>query len=195
MTTKFNTNETPVTSVKMNKLSIGHYTTVDRDALPVGDTILGMVIYNEDTNVHQKLTQLSPAIWEDMDNIIVIISSELVDETTLPSTGVKKTIGIPFNCELVDVIGTLTVAGTGAVLFEFDVLYETGLNTNTFSTIFSTRVQIDASEFTSVTATTPMVLSVTTLQKGRRLQLKIQAIDTNTLGRGPKLQLMGYKVA
>ena len=124
-------------------------------------------------------------------------SYPLTDETTLPTTGVKYvTEPFPYAFTLEDCIIGLTTAGTGATLFSVDVLLEdTAPNTNTFTTIFSTKPTIDASEFTSTTAATPMVLSATAIAKGKRLQLKIHALDSNSLARGVKISLIGHATA
>ena len=121
-----------------------------------------------------------------------IFSYPLTDETTALTTGVKYvTDPAPYALTITDVIGGLTTAGTGAALFTFDILLEdTAPNTNTFTTIFTTKPTIDASEFTTTTAATPMVLSVTTVAKGKRLQLKIDTLDTNGLARGAKISIL-----
>ena len=117
----------------------------------------------------------------------------LTNETTPPTIGVKYTTEpAPYNMTLEDVIAGLTAAGAGAALFEFDILKENAVNANAFTTIFSTRPTIDAAEFTSTTATTPPVLSVTTWEKGRRLQLSIHAVDTDAAARGAKLSIIAH---
>lgn len=120
-----------------------------------------------------------------------VFSYALTDETTAPTTGVKfVTEPAPYALTVTDVIGGLTTAGTGAALFTFDILLEdTAPNTNTFTTIFTTKPTIDASEFTTTTAATAMVLSQTAVAKGKRLQLKIDTLDSNTLARGAKLSI------
>ena len=76
-------------------------------------------------------------------------------------------IGLPGeHVKIEDVIAGLTTAGTGAALFTFDILKENSVNANAFTTIFTTKPTIDASEFTSTTAATAMALNVTTLEKG-----------------------------
>jgi hypothetical protein len=123
-------------------------------------------------------------------------SYPLTDETTLPTTGVKYTTEpFPFNITITDIIGGLTTAGTGATLFTFDILKEDSVNANTFTTIFTTKPTIDASEFTTTTAATPMALSSTTIEKGRRVQLKVNTLDSNSLARGAKLSILGYATA
>lgn len=121
-----------------------------------------------------------------------VFAYPISDEITALSTGVKYvTEPAPYNFTITDVICGLTTAGTGATLFKFNILLEdTAPNTNTFTTIFSTMPTIDASEFTTTTATTPMVLSVTSVAKGKRLQLKIETLDSNSLARGAKIAIL-----
>ena len=120
----------------------------------------------------------------------------LTDETTAPSTGVKYTTEpAPYDMTLEDIIGGLTTAGTGAALFTMEILKENSVNADAFTTILSTKVTIDASEFTSTTAATAPVLSVTTWEKGRRLQLEIDTLDTNGLARGAKIELLTHATA
>jgi len=120
----------------------------------------------------------------------------LTDETTLPTTGVKYVSEpAPYDMSIEDAIIGLTIAGTGATLFSIDVLKENSVNGNAFTTIFSTLPTIDASEFTSTTAAIPKVISVSTWEKGRRLQLSISAIDSNSLGRGAKIELITHATA
>jgi hypothetical protein len=120
----------------------------------------------------------------------------LTDETTAPTTGVKYTTEpAPYDMSIEDAIAGLTTAGTGAALFTIDVLKENSVNADAFTTIFSTLVTIDASEFTSTTAATAPVISVSTWEKGRRLQLSIDTLDTDTLGRGAKISLVTHATA
>jgi len=120
----------------------------------------------------------------------------LTDETTAPTTGVKYTTEpAPYDMAIEDAITGLTTAGTGAALFTIDVLKEDSVNANTFTTIFSTLPTIDASEFTSTTADTAPVISVSTWEKGRRLQLSIDTLDTDGLARGAKISLITHATA
>ncbi len=120
----------------------------------------------------------------------------LTDETTAPTTGVKYTTEpAPYDMSIEDAIAGLTTAGTGAALWTIDVLKEDSVNADTFTTIFSTLPTIDASEFTSTTAATPPVISVSTWEKGRRLQLSISTLDTDGLARGSKISLLTHATA
>jgi len=120
----------------------------------------------------------------------------LTDETTTPTTGVKFTTEpAPYDMLIEDVVVGLTTAGTTST-FTVDVLKEdTAPNTDTFTTIFSTKPTIDATEFTSTTAVTPPVISVATWEKGRRLQLSIDTLDTGGTARGVKVSLITHATA
>ena len=119
----------------------------------------------------------------------------LTDETTAPTTGVKFTTEpAPYDMAIEDAIAGLTTAGTTDT-FTVDVLKEDSVNADTFTTIFSTKPTIDATEFTSTTAAAPPVLSVTTWEKGRRLQLSIDTLDTGGTARGVKIDLVTHATA
>lgn len=120
----------------------------------------------------------------------------LTDETSAPVVGVVYvTEPSPYDMTIEDVIAGLTIAGTGVGLFTVDVLKENSVNGNIFTTIFATKPTIDAIEFTSTTAGVPPSLSVATWEKGRRLQLKIDTLDTNSVARGVKISLICHAVA
>lgn len=119
----------------------------------------------------------------------------LTDETTAPTTGVKYTTEpAPYDMAIEDAIAGLTTAGTTST-FTIDVLKEDSVNADTFTTIFSTTLTIDATEFTSTTAAIQPVISVATWEKGRRLQLSIDTLDTGGTARGVKLDLITHATA
>ncbi len=140
-------------------------------------------------------------LYSDGSNLFVVGESvtasfawPLIDETTAPTVAVHYTTEpSPYNMIIDEAIAGLTTAGGGAALFTLDVLKETGENTDTFATIFSTAITIDAAEFTSTTAATQPVLSTTIWEKGRRLQLSVTVLDTDTTARGPKIELITHK--
>jgi len=120
----------------------------------------------------------------------------LIDETTSPTVAVHYTTApAPYDMTIEDAIGGLTTAGTGAALFTLDVLKEDSVNGNTFTTIFSTAITIDANEFTSTTATTAPIINVSTWEKGRRLQLSVTLLDTDMAAEGPKIELITHATA
>ena len=119
----------------------------------------------------------------------------LTDESTAPTTGVKFTTEpAPYDMEIEDAIAGLTIAGTTDT-FTVDVLKEDEVNDNGFTTIFSTKPTIDATEFTSTTAAAAPVISVSTWEKGRRLQLSIDTLDTGGTARGVKIDLVTHATA
>ena len=119
----------------------------------------------------------------------------LTDETTAPTTGVKYTTEpAPYDMAIEDAIAGLTTAGTTST-FTLDVLKEDSVNADTFTTIFSTTLTIDATEFTSTTAAIQPVISVATWERGRRLQLSIDTLDTGGTARGVKLDLITHATA
>lgn len=103
--------------------------------------------------------------------------------------------GILYTTEAIDVTKTLSGvvlsvknAPTGSTI-TVDILKETGVNTNVFATIFSTLPTIDINEFTSQTAAIPAVISDTTWEAQRRLQLVLTINDSNFAATGIKVTL------
>ena len=174
---------TTVTSA-VNEITIAN-------AAASGDPIIAA---SGETNVNLKLAGKGTGVVYGNREVS---SYPLSDEATVLTTGVKYvTEPAPYNMTISDVIAGLTVAGTGAALVTVDILLEdTAPNTNTFTTIFSTKPTIDASEFSSTTAAAAMALSVTAIPKGHRLQLKIDTIDTNNLAAGLKVTLIMFATA
>jgi len=80
---------------------------------------------------------------------------------------------------------SLKNAPTGGTM-EFDILKETGINFNTFTTIFSTRPTIMVNEFTSTTSIPVPIVSDTLWQSGRRLQIRLITNDSNFAATGVK---------
>lgn len=70
-----------------------------------------------------------------------------------------------------------------------DMQKETGINTNSFATIFSTLPTVDITEFTSQTAAIPPVLSDNAWEMGKRLQIILTINDTNFAATGLKVTL------
>jgi len=120
----------------------------------------------------------------------------LTDEDTPPFTGIKYvTDPAPYDMVIEDAIAGLTVAGTGTALFTIDILKENTVNSNSFTSIFSTLITINAGQFTSTTASSSHVLSTTIWEKGTRLQLSIDTLDDNETARGAKVELICHATA
>ena len=111
----------------------------------------------------------------------------LSDETTDLTTGVAKiTFRMPYAFELTGVRASVTTAPTGSVL-TVDI-NESG------STILSTKLTIDAGEYTSTTAATPAVISDSALADDSAITMDIDTIGSGTAGAGLKVTLIGYQV-
>jgi len=87
-----------------------------------------------------------------------------------------------------EVILSLKNAPTNFSGIEVDILKETGVNNNVFTTIFSARPTIDQFDFTSQTAT-PAVFSDTTWEIERRMQIQITINDADFNASGLKVTL------
>lgn len=150
-----------------------------------------------DTDVGLKVVPKGAgAAYGFVETIEIPLSSD--SATSAPSTGVIYTsLPMPADFKVIGVVGGVKTAGTGVALVRFDVLSEDSVNGNTFTTIFSTKPTIDASEFTTTTAATPYALTSnpTTIAKGKRVQYKIDQLDTDSAARGYKIGLVGYYTA
>ena len=108
------------------------------------------------------------------------------DETTLLTTGTKVTFRLPYAFTLTAVRASLTTAATGGDLLTVDI-NEAG------STILSTKITIEASETTSVTAATPAVISDTSLADNAQITIDIDQVGNTAAGKGLKVTLIGSK--
>jgi len=107
------------------------------------------------------------------------------DETTALTTGTKVTFRMPYAFTLTEVRASVTTAPVGSVL-TVDI-NEAG------STILSTKITIDASEKTSTTASTPPVISDTSLADDAQMTIDIDGVGSSTAGAGLKCTLIGNK--
>jgi hypothetical protein len=94
-------------------------------------------------------------------------------------------IRMPYQFTLTAVRASVNVAPTGSVL-TVDI-NESG------STILSTKITIDASETTSVTAATPPVISDSSLADDSIIGIDIDGVGSTNTGEGLKVTLIGYK--
>ena len=79
---------------------------------------------------------------------------------------------------------TVLTAGTGVSLVTVDI-NESG------TSILSTKITIDASEKTSDTATTPPVVSDTSLTNDSEITIDLDQIDTDNVATGLKVYILG----
>jgi hypothetical protein len=108
------------------------------------------------------------------------------DETTNLTTGTNKvTFRMPYAMTLSSVRASVNTAPTGSTLV-VDI-NEGG------STILSTKLSIDASEFTSTTAATAAVISDTALADDALITIDIDQIGSTIAGKGLKVVLKGTR--
>jgi hypothetical protein len=118
----------------------------------------------------------------------VVIPYDLVlaasDESTDLTTGIALTFRMPRAMTVTEVRTSTTTAATGATLLEVDIL-EGGVS------ILFTNITQDAGEKTSVTATTPPVISDSALADNAEITIDIVNIGNTTAGQGLKVYLIG----
>ena len=118
------------------------------------------------------------------------MSIALGDESTVlaaASTSVPVvSFHMPYAFTLTNVKVGCTAAGTGAALLTVDV-HEAG------TTVLSTKVTVDASEKTSGTAATAMVISDSALAEDSLIEIFVDLVDSNNLAAGVKVYLIGYQ--
>lgn len=106
------------------------------------------------------------------------------DESTALTTGIAKvTFRMPFAFTLTGVRASVTTAPTGSVL-------TVDINDGGTS-ILSTKLTIDATEKTSVTAATPPVISDTSLADDAEITIDIDTVGSGVAGAGLKVYLIG----
>lgn len=109
------------------------------------------------------------------------------DETTALTAGTaKRTFFVPYEFFLLEVQAALVVAQTSGSIFTVDI------NENGAS-ILSTKLTIDNTESTSITAAAPPVISDPTLAKGAKITIDIDQIGDGT-AKGLIVTLVGYQL-
>jgi hypothetical protein len=110
----------------------------------------------------------------------------LSDETTALTTGTAKvTFRMPYAFTVTEVRASVNTAPTGSTLV-VDI-NESG------ASILSTKLSIDASEFTSTTAATPAVISDTALADDAEITFDIDQIGSTIAGKGLKVSIIGRR--
>ena len=144
------------------------------------------------TNQVLTVTAGLPA-WEDAGSLThnVVVTFACGDETTaISATGQVLSFRMPFamtlNAGIAGVKGSLVTAGTGALL-TCDI-NESG------STILSTKLTFDATETTTTTAATPVVISDVNLADDAIITVDIDQLDGGGVGAGLKISLIGSLV-
>lgn len=109
------------------------------------------------------------------------------DETTALEVGTGKVkFRMPYAFTLTGVRASLTTAGSTSGTTTIDI-NEGG------TSIFSTVLTIDAGELTSTTASTPSVLSDTSIADDAEISIDIDAVSGGATETGLKVYLIGYK--
>jgi hypothetical protein len=111
------------------------------------------------------------------------------DETTaIDATGQKISFRMPYamtlNAGSAGITGSLVTAGTGAALLTVDI-QESG------STILSTALTFDATETTTTSAATPVVISDTSLAADSVITISVTTLDSGGVAAGLKISLIG----
>lgn len=135
------------------------------------------------TNSVNRLTITDAGIFTGLPVEIQLAAS---DETTALTTGTAKlTFRMPHAMTLTSVRASLTTAQTSGSIFTVDI-NEAG------SSILSTKLTIDNTEKTSVTAATPPVISDTALADDAEITIDIDQIGDGT-AKGLKITLIGTR--
>lgn len=130
-------------------------------------------------------TQLDARVFKNA--VPAIIQLACSDETTALTTGTAKiTFRMPHAMTLTEVRASLNVAGTTSGITTIDI-NEGGVS------ILSTKLTIDLTEKTSVTATTPAVISDATLADDAEITVDIDAISGGATEKGLKITLIGTR--
>ena len=166
------------TSVLSTKGDIVRYNT-ERERYGIGST-------NQILQVKSGLPAWSSAAGNIAPTLSFIVSLTAEDGDLTVADNLAQ-IRMPFAFELSELPRAFcNTAPTGANL-QFDI-EEAG------STIFSTKLEIDATEKTSTTATTPCVLSDTTLADDAIISFNCDQIGSTLAGAGIKIVLIGYQI-
>jgi len=109
------------------------------------------------------------------------------DETTALTIGTAKvTFRMPYGFTLSEVRASVTTAPTGTTLLTVDI-NEGG------TSILSTKLTFDAGSKTTTTATTPAVISDTSLADDAEITIDIDSVGSTVAGAGLKVYLIGAK--
>lgn len=113
-----------------------------------------------------------------------VIQAAASDEITALTTGTAKvTFRMPYQFKLTEVRASLTTAQTSGTIFTVDI------NLNG-SSILGTKITIDNTEKTSVTAATPATIMTSTLTNDSEITVDIDQIGDGT-AKGLKITLIG----
>ena len=130
-------------------------------------------------------------VWTDPASVKTTVALVIAcgDETTaIDATGQKISFRMPYamtlNAGSAGITGSLVTAGTGVNLLTVDI-NEGG------STILSTKLTFDATETTTTTAATPVVISDTALAADSVITIDVDQLDSGGVAAGLKISLIG----
>ena len=129
-------------------------------------------------------------VWTDPASVKTTVALAIAcgDETTATTTGQKISFRMPYamtlNAGIAGVTGSLVTAGTGVNLLTVDI-NEGG------STILSTKLTFDATETTTTSAATPVVISDTALAADSVITIDVDQLDSGGVAAGLKISLIG----
>lgn len=130
----------------------------------------------------------TPPVARGVDSRLEHIRIDCGDETTaLTAAANKKTIRAPFAMVVTEVRTSLVAAQASGTVVTVDI-HKNG------TTILSTKMTVDNTEKSSVTAATPAVISVTSIADDDILSIDVDAVDGSTAAAGLKVTLIGYRV-
>ena len=118
-----------------------------------------------------------------LEDFIVACSDE---STNLVTSTSAVTFRVPYAMYLNSIRASVNVAPVGSTII-VDVK-QSG------SSIFSTKLSIDANEETSTTAATPAVISNPNLTDDSKVVISIDQVGSSTSGKGLKLTFKGYRI-
>ena len=116
------------------------------------------------------------------------------DETTALTVGTNKAVfRIPYAFTLTAVRASLTTAGTTSGLTTIDINEDTTAGGVTPVSILSTKITIDLTEKTSVTAAAQPVISDASLASDSQITIDVDAISGGGTEAGLKVTLIGHQ--
>jgi hypothetical protein len=158
----------------------------------VNDKTLKFIV--NDGSGNDKTATLTAATTGDvlqLKGIEEILIIALSDETTDLTTGTDKIIfHMPFAMTLTGVKASVSEAPTGSTIIVDINEFPSG---GSKATILSTKLSIDASEMSSLSAATAAVISDTALADNATLHFDIDQIGSSNAGKGLKVTLYGYR--
>jgi len=142
----------------------------------------GLIYFNTTINAYKFFDGDTWNVLSNNEELIIAVS----DETTNISVGTNKfTFRLPYGYKLLNIRGSLNTAPTGS-----DLIVD--INKNGTS-ILSTKLSININEKTSITASTPVVISDTIFIDNDEITIDIDQVGSTIPGAGLKIILYVVK--